>query len=102
MLAPRCDSLLSCDVSQVAVDAARMRLANLAHARMERRNIAENWPDGSYDLIVSSELGYYFDVDGLRLLITHAVASLAPGGTLVACHWRPVVDEYPLTTSTSW
>ena len=97
MLAQRCDSLFSCDVSEAAVDSARKHLANYAHARVEKRSIVEGWPDESFDLIVVSELGYYFDAKGLRLLIKRAVASLGPGGTLLACHWRPGVHDYPLS-----
>lgn len=97
MLAARCDSLLSCDVSVAAVDAARQRLHSQTHVRIEKRAVPEQWPDEEFDLIIASELGYYFDVGTLRSFIARAVDSLSPGGVLLACHWRFGVEDYPLS-----
>jgi hypothetical protein len=46
-----------------------------------------------FDLIVVSEVGYY--LDAADLLLDRTVGSLAPGGVLLACHWRHPVAEYP-------
>jgi hypothetical protein len=52
------------------------------------------WPDDRYDLIVLSELIYYFDDGEAALLLDRAVASLEPGGDLIAVHWRWPVAEH--------
>src|SRR2546423_7936977 len=44
MLASRCDALLSCDLAAAAVRAAAARTRDLAHAPVEQRDIAREWP----------------------------------------------------------
>lgn len=67
-LAARCDGLLATDVSETPLPAARDRLVNLPHVALERGGVLEGFPPGNFDLIVISELAYYFDpVDLLRL-----------------------------------
>ena len=60
MLANRCDGLLAVDVSERAVAAARRSLTGRRHVRVERRTLPEEMPHGPFDLIVSSEVLYYF------------------------------------------
>ena len=60
MLANRCDGLLAVDVSERAVAAARRRLTGRRHVRVERRTLPEEMPHGPFDLIVASEVLYYF------------------------------------------
>lgn len=45
-------------------------------------------PDPRFDLIVISELGYYFDAAGLAALAAAVQSTLAEDGLLVLCHWR--------------
>ena len=61
MLAPRCDALLACDAVPDAVSSARARTAGLPGVRVEQRAVPGQWPPGSFDLIVLSELLYYFE-----------------------------------------
>ncbi|WBB71925.1 SAM-dependent methyltransferase [Micromonospora sp. WMMD1128] len=96
-LAARCDRLLAVDLAAAPVTRARQRLSDLAHVRVERMQVPDEWPaatDVPFDLVVLSELGYYLDDAGLDLLTARTVDSLAPGGTLVAVHWRPAVAEH--------
>ncbi|MDN3358746.1 SAM-dependent methyltransferase [Actinomadura sp. DC4] len=94
LLAPRCDRLLSCDVSPEAVRQARERVPG---ARVERRTLPAGWPEGTFDLIVFSEFLYYLGPEDLRRVLRLAGESLAPGGTLLAVHWRHLVPDYPQT-----
>lgn len=96
-LATRCDALLAVDIAQRAVDAARERLAGAAHVRVERRELPEQWPDGPFDLIVCSEVLYYFDEDTLRGAVRRLRASLAPGGRVVAVHFLPRSSVDPIS-----
>lgn len=95
LLAPRCDALLSCDVAVAAVRAAAERTRGLPQVRVERCELPWHWPAGRFDLIVFSELLYYFGDHDLEQLLKNAAAALQPGGTLLAVHWRHPVADYP-------
>lgn len=94
-LAGRCDALLSSDVVERAVQLARGRLAGHAHVRVERRGLPADWPVGeTYDLVVLSEFGYYLSSQDWDRVIAATVASLAPDGVVLLCHWRhPAVEH---------
>lgn len=95
MLARRCDRLLSCDVAACAVRAAARRTRDLPHVLIEQRQMPHEWPTGSFDLIVFSEILYYFGDADLEQVLETGVRALQPGGTLLAVHWRHPVAEYP-------
>jgi SAM-dependent methyltransferase len=95
MLASRCARLLSCDVAAAAVRAAAARTRRLPQVRVERRVLPGDWPEGTFDLIVLSEVLYYFGGDDLDRVLDLATAALRPGGTLLAVHWLHPVAEYP-------
>jgi SAM-dependent methyltransferase len=95
-LAGRCDRLLAVDASEHAVGRAARALESVPHVRVERRTLPGEWPlDDEFDLVVLSEVGYYLDAADLETLVARAVASLAPDGVLLACHWRHPVADYP-------
>jgi predicted TPR repeat methyltransferase len=97
MLGPRCDTLLSCDLAAAAVRAAAARTSDLRQVRVEQRAIPRQWPSGQFDLIVLSEVLYYFGDHDLEQVLKQAAGSLEPDGTLLAVHWRHPVAEYPRT-----
>jgi SAM-dependent methyltransferase len=96
LLAARCDALEAVDVSVRAVERARARLAGVPHVRVERRTLPEEMPAGPFDLIVCSEVLYYWSRDLLLAALPPMIAALAPGGSLLAVHWRPETRTYPL------
>lgn len=97
LLAPRCEDLLATDVAQAALLQARRRTSRFPQVRIERASVPAQWPDGEFDLIVLSEVGYYCGSDDLTRLAERAASSLAVAGVLVACHWRHPVAEYPIS-----
>ena len=97
MLAPRCDRLLSCDAAEAAVGQARERTSALSGVRVEQRSLPGGWPAGQFDLIVASELLYYFADEDLDQILRQAVAALRPDGHLLAVHWRHEAAGYPRT-----
>lgn len=97
LLARRCDRLLCCDAAEAAVRSATHRTADRPGVRVERRRIPDQWPPGDFDLIVLSEVLYYFDDRDLRRVLDLAIGALRRGGTLAAVHWRHPVPEYPRT-----
>jgi hypothetical protein len=95
MLAPRCDRLLSCDTAAAAVKAAAEHTAAFPNVTVEHRTIPRDWPAGRFDLIVFSEILYYFAGRDLDELLDRAIAALNPAAALLAVHWRHPVAEYP-------
>jgi SAM-dependent methyltransferase len=88
MLAPRASHLVAVDFSPTALERARRRLRDAENVELRCRRLPEEMPAGPFDTIVCAEILYYWSaplvLDGLRRM----EAALAPGGTLVAVHWR--------------
>jgi trans-aconitate methyltransferase len=97
-LAPRCDQLLAIDHVAATVATAARRLAPFSHVQLEQRTIPDDWPPGPFDLLMLSEVCYYFDADELRGLVERAQQSLEANATVVAVHWTGPTD-YPLTAA---
>ena len=55
------------------------------------------FPDAVFDLVVVSEVGYYWSASDLRLARDLIVEHLAPGGHLLLVHWTVEVAEYPIS-----
>jgi trans-aconitate methyltransferase len=96
-LASRCDSLLACDAVSDAVTAARSRTTGLPGVRVEQRVIPAQWPPHSFDLIVFSELLYYFDDADLDQVLRLGIGGLRSSGHLLAVHWRHPAPNHPRT-----
>ena len=96
MLAPLCDELLAVDVSERAVTAAKERLKNFPHVRVERLTLPEETPESPFDLVVASEVLYYLPRDDVLAALWRFESVLAPGGALLAVHWRRQTRTYPL------
>jgi LmbE family N-acetylglucosaminyl deacetylase/SAM-dependent methyltransferase len=93
-LAPRADHVLALDVSPVAVQRARERLADQPHVRVDCADASEGLPEGRWDLVVLGEVGYYLEPAALTTLLDGVAAALTPTGTLVACHWRHGAHDF--------
>ncbi len=101
-LAARCGRLLACDGAASAVAAARRRLdgAHPDAVRIEQRTLPAQWPRGeSFDLVVISELAYYFTPAVLEDLLAHACRMLEAGGELVLCHYLHDFDDRVTATA---
>jgi SAM-dependent methyltransferase len=88
MLAPRCESLVAVDFSPTAVGRARRRVAGLDQVEVLERRLPEQMPSGPFDTIVCAEVLYYWSADLVRDGLRRIEAALAPGGTMLAVHWR--------------
>jgi hypothetical protein len=56
--------------------------------------IPMEWPAEVFDLIVLSEVLYYFCANDIRLIAQKTVSSLWPGGMVLLVHWTGETD-YP-------
>jgi LmbE family N-acetylglucosaminyl deacetylase/SAM-dependent methyltransferase len=95
-LAGRCASLLAVDASSTALELAAQRLAPFAGVSTRQLTLPAEWPAGRYDLIVVSEVGYYLAPSEFEQLLERIRSSMAPGGTLLLCHWRHPVSGWEL------
>jgi hypothetical protein len=96
LLATRCDRLLSSDIIPSALQQAEARFRRKSHVWLEERSIPEQWPSGPFDLVVLSEIAYYFDVTDLGRIMTCVMESTVRGAHIVGVHWRGETN-YPLT-----
>lgn len=96
MLAPLCRSLDAIDFSASAVKTARHRCRDYPQVHVHQGTLPADIPAGSCDLIVFSEIGYYFTPEALESLVIQLWGILAPGGRLVACHWLGHSDDHQL------
>lgn len=85
-LGRRCDELVAWDVAERAVALTTERVAGSDNVRVGRGRIPDDWPDGEFDLVVLSEVGYY--CTDLDALVAATRAALADDGVVVGCHWR--------------
>jgi len=96
-LAPRCAHLLATEGSADAVECARARTREWRQVRIRQARHPRDWPARTFDLIVFSEVGYYFDAGALAELAARFAHSLAADGTFIACHWRHPFVPAPLS-----
>lgn len=87
-LADACDALLGVDCAGQALAEARHRCAALPHVRFARLILPEQWPEGVFDLIVLSEILYFWDATDIALAARRTIASLAEGGLVLTVNWR--------------
>ena len=93
LLAERCHELLSVDISSRALESARKRCADITNVRFELADIPKTFPAGPFDLIVLSEVGYYWSDNDLALA-RRCIAATASCGTLALVHYLPKVYDY--------
>ncbi len=92
-LALRCDTLLAVDGAEAALEQARARCPGVT---FNRRMVPAEWPPGTFDLIVFSEVLYYLDAADIRMTADHAMQALRPGGCILLVHYLGLTD-YPAT-----
>ena len=95
-LATRCDHLLALDASPAAIELARRRTAEVDNVDVRLARIPPEWPDGRFDLVSISEVGYFLSPGELAEVIMLARAALTDGGHLLLCHWRHEIVGWPL------
>ncbi|NJK55653.1 MAG: methyltransferase domain-containing protein [Pleurocapsa sp. SU_5_0] len=97
LLAQRCDSLLSLDVSQIAQQKAIARCQDLPQVRFKIAQVPQDYPDEMFDLTLLSEVGYYLSWDDLKTTQQLIIEHLQVGGHLLLVHWTLFAKDYPLT-----
>jgi SAM-dependent methyltransferase len=96
-LAERCGFVIAIDIAETAVELARRRCQNFANVDVHEGSLPEDIPDGPFDLIIFSEIGYYFTGPRLIALASELASHIEPGGQLLAVHWIGESADHLLT-----
>jgi cyclopropane fatty-acyl-phospholipid synthase-like methyltransferase len=95
-LATVCDHLLAVDVSETALEAAKARCADLTNVQVQPMALPAQGPEGEFDLIVLSEVVYYFDDADLARMGELLKRQVRASGRVLLVHWTGETD-YPQT-----
>ena len=96
-LASHCDDLLGLDVSERALEQARQRCVHLRQVHFACMEVPHEIPEGLFDLILLSEVAYYWTRRDLERAAALLAARQEQGGHLILVHYTPFVPDYPLT-----
>ena len=88
MLADRCEALLAVDIVEHPLAAARAACADRPWVAFRRMRVPGEWPDGSFDLIVLSEVLYFLAPADIVAAAKRAVGSLTADGLVLLVNWR--------------
>ncbi len=99
-LADRCDRVEARDRHPRAVAVTRRRCTGMAGVNVELGALPEEWPDGTFDLLVFSEILYYFGRPVVADVLHQAAERARPGALLVLVHYRRQVAEHVLSGDT--
>lgn len=95
-ISERADAVLGIDSSQKALDKA-IAAGVPANVTYERMELPAQWPSGAYDLIVLSEVAYYWTPEQFGRALDLINESATDDAVFIACHWRKTVEGTPLT-----
>jgi SAM-dependent methyltransferase len=95
-LALRCEAVLAVDAARAPLAEAMRRCADLPTVRFEQMFVPTQWPSGVFDLILLSEVVYYFNEQDVARLASKAAEALASTGNIELVHWTGETN-YPLS-----
>lgn len=95
-LASLCKFLMAIDLSDSALSLARSRCSDLANVEFSKLVFPTQHLSGSFDLILMSEVVYYWSVADISAASSYVRSHLRPGGDLLMVHWTGETD-YPQT-----
>lgn len=102
-LAERATQIVAIDTSASAIEVALRTCAGLDGVQLRVGHVPDGLADveGDFDLIVVSDIGYYFSEAGLEDLIRVLADRAAPGATLLAAHWLGGSPDHVLDATTT-
>jgi 16S rRNA A1518/A1519 N6-dimethyltransferase RsmA/KsgA/DIM1 with predicted DNA glycosylase/AP lyase activity len=95
-LAGMCDRVTAMDISGDAVARTRTRCAHWGNVHVHCADIRSSVPAEPVDLIVFSEIGFYFSAPELIRIVRALASRIVPGGEFVAVHCLPPSEEHVL------
>jgi len=82
-----CERVEAIDLSPTAVERARERTGGVSGVEVRVGSLTDGLPPGEFDLVVLSEIGYYFTPQVWQELTAALIQPLQAGATVIACHW---------------
>ncbi len=86
-LAHHCDEVYAIDFSISASAQAQVRCADLPQVEVHCASFPEGTPAKEFDLLVFSEIGYYFTPQEWENVSASLIDCLPQGATVLAAHW---------------
>ena len=86
--------VIAVDRSPAAIERARTVVP--ASVEVSVLDVPDQWPVGTFDLIVLSEVGYFLSPVALNHLLGRVRECLDEHGTVVVCHWRHPIEGWVL------
>ena len=71
----------------------------LSSPRLLMASASEAWPEGRFDLVVVSEVGYFLSPRALDRMVDRLAEGLEDDGVVVLCHWRHRIEGWALDGS---
>ena len=97
MLAEKCLNLLATDISEKALDSAKIKCKDLENVNFQLLHFPDELPNDQFNLILISEVAYYLSEEDWKKAIHKMYDMLPEKGEIVLVHWLPVVPDYPQT-----
>ena len=85
-LAEHCGAVTACDFSAPAARQAKARCSSLPWVNVLCASITDR-ADGPFDLLILSEIGYYFSLEAWQAISWSLMDQLASGATVIGAHW---------------
>jgi SAM-dependent methyltransferase len=96
-LANYCEEVYAIDFSPTASAQARARCAHLPLVEVHCASLPEGTPAKDFDLLVLSEIGYYFTAQDWQRITGALINSLRPGATVLSAHWLGHSDDHRIS-----
>ena len=93
-LAAFCKHLLAIDISEAAIQQAKSALGDLPSVELRTCAFPEAAPDRTVDLLILSEVVYYWSDDDIAKAARWMIRHVRTGGDLLLVHWTGQTD-YP-------
>ena len=88
--------VIATDFAPSAIAQAQVRCRNHANVEILCADVQTFVPDAPTDLIIFSEIGYYFSADELVALVAKLAQLMPHGGEFVAAHWLGTSEDHVL------
>ena len=85
------------DISPTAVNLAKNHCLHLKNVSIACNSLLNARPNKHTDLLILSEIGYYFDAVEWELILKRLLNCCANDATLLACHWLGESSEHILS-----
>jgi len=95
-LASLCDHVTAMDISPTAVQRAREHCRELSNVTIMCGALPNDIPSEDFDLILFSEIGYYFQDSQLFDLANMLLQRLREDGIILAAHWLGTSEDHIL------